>query len=389
MKNNIKSIVSLTVICAVIAVLLAGVNYISKPYIEANEDKAANAALLEVMPNGKDFKKLDISSYTFPSTVSEVYSEASGGYVFKLKTTGYASDFIIMCGIKADGTVSGTLCISSGETLGYEKTFGAKLVGLDSGNIDSVDTVSGATKTTSAYKGAVKDALNAFIILGGGSVDIRTEAEILADNLSTALPSANGEFSSYFITEQLDSTTAVYSADNGTGYVFLYRELFVGTDKSGIVISDVDASVKQAVEEQARLLLSSKLTRLDLTQYSEIPSSVSEAHKTDSGNYLFVLNASGYGINGGKHASGEYIVIKLSMTAEGRIIACETVSQKESEGLGAACADPSFYTQFNGKDKSNYGEIDAISGATVTTAGYKNAVADAFTALNIIKGGAR
>ena len=177
MRNYVKSVVTLTLICAVIAVSMAGVNYITEPYIKAAEDKAANAALLEVMPDGKDFEKFDFSSFKLPATVSEVYKESSGGYVFKLTTTGYSSGFVIMCGINADGTVSGTLCIASGETLGYEKTFGNNFKGLDKDGVEAVDTVASATKTTSAYKNAVKDAINAFIILGGGEADIKTEEE--------------------------------------------------------------------------------------------------------------------------------------------------------------------------------------------------------------------
>ena len=44
MKEHLKSIVTLTLICAVIAVSMAGVNYITDPYIKAAEDKAANVA---------------------------------------------------------------------------------------------------------------------------------------------------------------------------------------------------------------------------------------------------------------------------------------------------------------------------------------------------------
>jgi len=168
MKEYIKSIVTLTVICAVIAVSMAGVNYITAPYIKASEDKAANAALLEVMPEGKDFEKTDISGVTLPDTVSEAYSESSGGYVFKLTTAGYSAGMIIMCGVNADGTVSGAVCIASGETLGYEKTFGDSFKALDLNGVEKVDTIAGATKTTEAYKNAVLDAIEAFNILKGG-----------------------------------------------------------------------------------------------------------------------------------------------------------------------------------------------------------------------------
>ena len=74
------------------------------------------------------------------------------------------------------------------------------------------------------------------------------------------------------------------------------------------------------------------------------------------------------------------------LTNDGKIIACKTVSQKESKDFGDACAKPSFYTQFNGKTETDYNDIDAISGATITTNAYKNAILRAFETLKILKG---
>ena len=118
-----------------------------------------------------------------------------------------------------------------------------------------------------------------------------------------------------------------------------------------------------------------------------MPSQVVKAYLTSSGNYLFELQASGYGKNGDKWTrSDEYIYIKASATADGEIISVKTTSQKESDGIGDACADKKFYGQFNGKNETNYGEIDAISGATITTNGYKTAISKIFEAIKIIKG---
>ena len=44
-------------------------------------------------------------------------------------------------------------------------------------------------------------------------------------------------------------------------------------------------------------------------------------------------------------------------------------------------------SQFAGKTEENYTEIDAISGATLTTDGYKQAIQRAFAAVNLLKGG--
>ena len=75
------------------------------------------------------------------------------------------------------------------------------------------------------------------------------------------------------------------------------------------------------------------------------------------------------------------------MTAEGKIISCYTVSQGETTGVGDACADEKFYSQFNGKTQNDYTDITAISGATVTTNAYKKAILRAFEAVIILTGG--
>lgn len=387
--KNIKSIISLTVIAAVISVLLSLTNYLTEPIIKKQADASTNAALLVVLPGGENFEKIDISKYELPQTITEAYSEDNGGFVFKMTTTGYASNFVVMCGIDNSGTVKGTTTISSSETLGAEDTYGEQLKDKTAETIENVATVSGATKTTLAFRNAVKDALNAFIILNGGSVDLRDEAQILNDILSIALPSAEGKFTKVFVSSVLTDVSDVYAADNGTGYVFKMADSFIATDAQGNVLTEVDEQVKITISSNASLIINEKLTEIDISAFADMPSNILKAYKTTSGNYVLDLRAAGYGINGGNEwhpASGEYIYIKLSATPDGQIINCETVSQKESDGIGSPCGDSAFYSQFNGKTNENYTEIDAISGATITTDGYKNAIAKAFDAIKILKG---
>ncbi len=366
-----KSIIVLTAICAVVALLLSATNLLTAPIIEKNESAAANEALLVVMPEGEEFTLMDISSYTLPETVTEVYAESKGGYVVKLTTAGYSTGMVIMCGVDASGTVTGATCLGSGETLGYEKTYGEKTVGKTLNDIDTVDTVASATKTTLGYRNAVKDALNAAVILGGGSVDLRSEEEILKDNLSAVLPAAEGAFTPWFMVEDLEGVTAVYTADNGSGMVFRKGEEYVLDEAlaamvAGSSVSEVDVSGK------------------------ELHSSVTKVEKTASGNYIVTIKASGFGINGDKYydPSGKPILLRASVTPAGRIIACETLEQYETEGIGSVCAEPSFYSQFNGKDETNYKEIDGISGATLTTNGYTTAVGRILETVKILEGGA-
>ncbi len=385
MKQSVKSTLVLFLICAVMAVLLALTNAFTAPKIQANLEAAANEALLVVMPEGKDFKKMDLSSYTLPATVIEAYSEAGGGYVITITTSGYGSNFIIMCGVSADGKVTGTTCLSSSETLGHEKTYGANFIGKDAAGVDGVDTISGATKTTAAYKNAMKDAINAAIILGGGSVDIRTEEEILAENLATALPEGNGEFTKLFIVEVIEGIDAVYNANNAAGYVYVIGEQFIGVP-TGTTPENATVAAAHAI------LTATTTTEVDLSAYEGLPSALISASKTQTGNYVLNLKGAGYGINGGNEyhpASGEYIYIRVSMTPDGKIIDCLTYAQSETPNIGSACADEKFYSQFVGKTEDTYENIDAIAGATLTTDGYKKAILRAFESVKILEGGAK
>jgi Na+-translocating ferredoxin:NAD+ oxidoreductase RnfG subunit len=167
-KQQYKSVVALFLICALVAVMLAATNALTAPEIERREYENLQKSLKVVLPTGDSFTEMDLSGVELPKTIAAVYQAANGGYAVKLTTSGYSSGLVLLCGISADGIVVGSTCLSSSETLGYEKTFGERLVGHNSADIDSVDAVSNATKTTVGYRNAVKDALLAVEILKGG-----------------------------------------------------------------------------------------------------------------------------------------------------------------------------------------------------------------------------
>lgn len=170
MKKSLQNILVLLYICAVVSVLLAATNAVTAPLIEKNEREKTTAALMEVMPDGKSFEKLDINAYALPAAVTEAYRSETGGYVLKLKTSGHNTGLVILCGIQADGTISGSVCLASQETFGYEYTYGSAFTGKNAETAVEVDTIAGATKTTNAYRLAVIDALRAAEILRGADL---------------------------------------------------------------------------------------------------------------------------------------------------------------------------------------------------------------------------
>lgn len=389
MKSAVKSIIVLVGICTVMTLLLALVNGITAPIIEKNNQAAANAALLEVMPEGKGFQEIDLSSYTLPETVTSAHREEGGGFVIRLKTTGYGSDFIIICGVRADGTVSGAKCLSSTETLGREKTFGELFVNQDERGVAAVEIVSGATKTTQAYKNAVLDALKAAVILSGGTADLRTEEEILADHLASALPTGNGEFVRKPIFCPDHSIDFIYEAKNESGYVYVADEVFVGISADGEVLT-ADVGEELATLAAQRAALAKAQTELDISK-SGINSNITMVQRTEQDHYMISVNGIGFAYLGDDsvYQEGKNVPIEICVviSAEGTILKCLTVRQEESGGYGAACGEPSYYGQFDGKTEQTYRDVEAISGATITTNGYLNAIERALEAVKILQGG--
>ena len=88
MKKYGKSIVALVLICAVVTVMLACVNAITRDRIKENEAAAVSRALLLALPDGGSFEKLDCSALSLPATVTDVYRGSEGGYVFQMTTVG-------------------------------------------------------------------------------------------------------------------------------------------------------------------------------------------------------------------------------------------------------------------------------------------------------------
>ena len=163
MKSKLLPSIVLGSICLIVALLLAAVNSVTAPKIEEMQSQKVQETLSKVLPDGVNFVEIsDIQS--LPECISAAFSEDNGGYVFQMEVTGYKSGLVVMCGINADGKITGADFVQSGETLSAEVGLGSQYVGQDSDSYEPI-LVSSATKTTQAYADAIKAALDAFAIL--------------------------------------------------------------------------------------------------------------------------------------------------------------------------------------------------------------------------------
>lgn len=153
-------------ICLVITFALAFTYGTTKPLIDEAEIKAANETREEVLPGNASFEKLDVA---LPDGVFEVY-KADGGFVFKSGAKGFDGTVTYMIGIDNNGDVVGINMFDANETPGL----GTKIAHPDylgkyfgKTDPDTVDAVTGATKTSNSLKNSIKQAKAAFELVKG------------------------------------------------------------------------------------------------------------------------------------------------------------------------------------------------------------------------------
>jgi electron transport complex protein RnfG len=119
-KKDVKSIivtaVSLFLICAVSAGLVAFVNSATKDRIADPAAAAENEARKEVLPAAEEFEEITLSS-----GAAGFLGKAGGetaGYVFTASANGYGGPVKVIVGFAPDGTVTGVKILSLSETPG-------------------------------------------------------------------------------------------------------------------------------------------------------------------------------------------------------------------------------------------------------------------------------
>lgn len=170
-KDFVAPILVLSLICLVISGALAFTNSVTEPVIASAAAEREEAARHEMIPDATDFET--ITADGLPATIKEVYRSTNGvGYIFKMLTSGYGGDIIIMCAINPEGKIIQSRAL---EPLSETKGLGAKVAeapfanqfsGADS-RLEGVSAISGATISSTAYINAIKDAFSAFEIVKG------------------------------------------------------------------------------------------------------------------------------------------------------------------------------------------------------------------------------
>ena len=191
-KETLTLTIKLFVICLIVSGILAYVNSLTAPVISENEAKNFEASMRELLPEAKEFEKLeDIAAVSqdtgvsFESAYRGISDEQACGYVVSTVChEGYGGDISVMVSITEELEVKDVKIMSMAETAGlgakasnpeflaqYRSLSGG--IGVEKnngGNPDNntISAISGATKTSNAVTKAVNYALEV-IENGGGA----------------------------------------------------------------------------------------------------------------------------------------------------------------------------------------------------------------------------
>lgn len=165
MKNILKLTAILFTVTAVVAVLLAGANLLTKDRIAAAEKEKIDAAVAAVLPNDTVESETAVNQ----GIVKTLY-RGKNGCAVEVAPNGFGGAMTLLVGVSREGKVLGVQIVSHSETPGVgakaqtDTDFLNSFLGL-SGSVQvskdggEADTVTGATVTSRAVAEGVSAAL--------------------------------------------------------------------------------------------------------------------------------------------------------------------------------------------------------------------------------------
>lgn len=144
------------------------------------------------------------------------------------------------------------------------------------------------------------------------------------------------------------------------------------------VTSPIITEAEQKAAEEARTEVLSEADSFVKVEINDLPETVQEVYRAENGaGYVFMLETD-------KGYSSDMKLI-CGIKADGSIEACKTLSHNETSGLGSKTAEDPYKSQYVGKTPNTLSEVDAISGATISSNAYMSAIEEAFEAFEMAK----
>ena len=377
-KKYMRDMVPLVVICLVSALLLASFNLLTKDPIQQNSQRAAEETRTRMLPVAASFEALEA---TEGSNIDSIYQglDESGepvGYVIQTTVNGYGGEVVVTLGMDMDGVITGVDVGGDNfsETPGLgalakEPKFTSQYIGktvpltLVKGNEpkgdNTIDAISGATRTSSAVNGGINLAGKYISDLSGGGSPNTASAQGFGGPVAVTLElDASGAISSITIGDDYFNETEGYGRK---ALEDSFSSQFIGMTPP-LELGDIDAISGATVTSNA-------VVNAINTVYAQLTGEAAPAAPAEEEAPAAQLYEDGTWRAAFKGFAGPVMValtLDDSLTIQSIQIGNDQFA--ETEGYGAQALEPAFQEQFVGKTLPlEDGAVDGISGATMTT----------------------
>lgn len=414
----LKTFCMLLAVIAVFGAAMFGLNCYTGPLIKNNEAAANSGPLAEVMPDGAAFEEIDITTVEgLPATVTKIHKETSGkGYVFEVTVdSGYQPGMVILCGIDAEGKITGSKCTKTNDTYGLEE----KLNGQYNGKmLDDVDLIIAAgaspnSMTSKAYFEAIEAALQANVLVGGGELGPEMvfknmlpsivpafsklkEVTVTSDKVVKAFATMNDSAFAYVMAEGENYFMAVVNT-MGACTVYNAEKADVTADHAALVteakalVSTTKEGFESALKTNIETLMpgAAEITTLELNSFSTVVCAAS--FKVEGATYYAFYTKplsyedSAMAVYTVLDANGAIVKQNVAQMAFGHGVEYIPGIRDYTDVNSQTFKD--YLEKFNGITSDSLSDNVLISGATISSSAVKLGTADAFAAFNSINNG--
>jgi len=382
-KKYLRDLVPLIVICLISALLLASFNLFTRGPIAENTLRTAQETRSRMLAAATDFESMELPE---GSGMDSCYQgiDASGepvGYVIQTTVNGYGGEVVVTLGMDTDGVITGVDVGGENfsETAGLgalakEPAFTSQYIGkkvplkLVKGNEpkgeDTIDAISGATRTSSAVNGGINLAGKYIADLSGTSSPNTASAQGFGGPVAVTLElDGEGAISSIVIGDDYFNETEGYGK---RALEEAFSAQFIGK-KPPLALSDIDALSGATVTSTA-------VVNAINTVYGQLTGEAAPAPAEEAAPKALLYEDGAW--RASSKGFGGPVAVKLVLDGETiQEIEIGDAEFNETEGFGAKAKEPAFQEQFVGKTLPlTAGDIDAVSGATITTTAVLDAI---------------
>lgn len=413
-----KKIIVPIIVLLLTAGCLFGINAFTSPIIEKHLADKASGEYAELMPDGKGFEKLDLSTLKdVDSVVGEIVEETSGlGYIIKVNTrssyTPAGSYLSFTMVVSAQGDILDMKLTNYEDSNDFGADYPKTYIGQNA-TLADVNLVAGVTYSSSAFKEAVQKVF-ATLVANDMVKEAKKSNEQILKEMIVDLDSAFGDLNKNPKFDESKKDGAViktsYKALNGAAMGYIVSEndtdyLVLVNSANGCVAYDVEGNVATLSDDTLNACKQDASSALKTYAYSaRFEANYAEATIQDaiidsvfsSVVYACTIETAEetlYGYTARTYGFGGEIM-EISVVVDANGVIKKTWAQIlvfEAEYFSGnpfnASTTQSYYAGYVGLNAETFtSSVALMTGATITSNAYEHAVKDILAAHTVVGG---